>query len=89
MLQLLNSSPTTPLSTAGLSWYVHPDITDILRVAKKDSNTKRRFKRAKKPTSFQLTDTYYTTTRNKVYDKKTTYTCSINRNSDKLPMKCS
>jgi hypothetical protein len=33
-----------------------PDITDILKVAKKDSNTKRRFKHAKKPTNLQLTD---------------------------------
>jgi hypothetical protein len=29
-----------------------PDITDILKVVKKDSNTKRRFRHAKKPTIF-------------------------------------
>ncbi len=34
-----------------------PDITDILKVAKKDSNTKKSFRGAKKPTNFQLTDT--------------------------------
>jgi hypothetical protein len=38
------------------------DITDILKVAKKNSYTKRRFKCVKKPTNFQLTDTNYTTT---------------------------
>jgi hypothetical protein len=63
---------------------LEPDITDILKVAKKDSNTKRRFWLAKKPTNFQLTDTNYTTTGNDVYDKKPTYNwCSLNRNSDK------
>ncbi len=46
-----------------------PDIKDILKVAKKDSNTKKRFKHAKKPTNFQLTDTNYTTTGNNVCDK--------------------
>jgi hypothetical protein len=60
-----------------------PDITDILQVAKKDSNTKRRFRRAKKPIIFQFTDMNCTTTRNEVCDKKTTYTCLLNRNSDK------
>jgi hypothetical protein len=39
-----------------------PEITDILKVVKKDSNTKRRFRHAKKPLNFQLTDTNYTTT---------------------------
>jgi hypothetical protein len=38
------------------------NITDILKVLKKNSNTKRRFLHAKKPTNFQLTDTNYTTT---------------------------
>jgi hypothetical protein len=37
----------------------------------------------KKPTNFQLTDTNYTTTENDVCDKKPTYTCSPDRNSDK------
>jgi hypothetical protein len=60
-----------------------PDITDILKVAKKDSNTKRRFQCAKKPTNFQLTDTNYTTTGNNVCDKKPTYNCLSTRNSDK------
>jgi hypothetical protein len=60
-----------------------PDITDILKVAKKDSNTKRRFRRAKRPTIFQFTDTNYTTTGNKVCYKKNTYTCLPDRNSDK------
>ncbi len=46
-----------------------PDITDIPKVAKKDTNTKRRFRCAKKPTNFQLTDTNYTTTGNKVCDE--------------------
>jgi hypothetical protein len=54
-----------------------------LKLAEKDSNTMRRFRHAKNPTNFQLTDTNYTTTRNKVCDKKPTYTCSPNRNSDK------
>jgi hypothetical protein len=48
-----------------------PDITDILKVAKADSNTKRRFQCAKIPTNFQLTDTNYTTTGNNVCDKNT------------------
>jgi hypothetical protein len=48
-----------------------PDITDILKVAKKDSNTKRRFRHAKKPTIFQFTDRNCTTIGNKVCDKKT------------------
>jgi hypothetical protein len=39
-----------------------PEITDTLNVAKKDSNTKRRFRHAKKPTNFQLTEANYTTT---------------------------
>ncbi len=39
-----------------------PEITDILKVAKKNSNTKRRFRHAKKLTNSQLTDTNYTTT---------------------------
>ncbi len=61
-----------------------PDITDILKVARKnDSNTKRRFWRAKNPTNFQLTDTNYTTTGNDVCDNKPTYNCSPARNSDK------
>ncbi len=60
-----------------------PDITDILKFAKKDRNTTRRFRHAIKPTYFQLTDTNYTTTGNKVCDKKPTYTCSPDRNSDK------
>ncbi len=42
-----------------------PDITDILKVAKNDSNTRRRFRHVKKPTNFQLTDTNYTTTARK------------------------
>jgi hypothetical protein len=60
-----------------------PDITDILKVAKRDSDTKRRFWHSKKPTNFQLTDTSYTSTGNDVCNKKTTYTCSPDRNSDK------
>jgi hypothetical protein len=60
-----------------------PDITDVLKVAKIDSNTKRRLKCTKKPTNFQLTDTNYTTTGNNVCDEKPTYTCSPDRNSDK------
>ncbi len=66
-----------------------PDITDKLKVAKKDSNTKRRFKHANKPTNFQLTDANYTTTGNGICDEKPTYTCSPDRNSDKIPMNCS
>jgi hypothetical protein len=31
---------------------LEPDISDILKVAKKDSNTRRRFWHAKKPTNF-------------------------------------
>jgi hypothetical protein len=45
-----------------------PDITDLLKVAKRDSGTKRRFKRAKKPPNFQLTDTNYTSKGNNVCD---------------------
>jgi hypothetical protein len=59
-----------------------PDITDILKVAKKNSNTKIRFRCAKKPTNFQLTDMNYTTTGNKVCDEKPTYPCSPDKNSD-------
>jgi hypothetical protein len=58
-------------------------LKQILKVAKKDSNTKRRFRRAKKPTNFQLTNTNYTTTGNKVCKKNPTYTCLPDRNSDK------
>jgi hypothetical protein len=57
-----------------------PDITDILKVTKADSNTKRRFQSAKIP---QLTDTNYTTTGNNLCDEKPTYNCSPARNSDK------
>jgi hypothetical protein len=60
-----------------------PDITDILKVVKRDSNTKRRFRRAEKPTNFQLTDTNYQTTGNNVCDEKPTYNCLSTRNSDK------
>ncbi len=60
-----------------------PDITDILKMAKRDSNTKRRFWRAKKQTNFQLTDTNYTTTGNNVCDKQLTYSCLPTRTSDK------
>ena len=60
-----------------------PDITDILKVPKRDSDTKRRFHPAKNPTNFQLTDTNYTTTGNNVCDKKPTYNCLPTRNSDK------
>ncbi len=60
-----------------------PEITDILKVAKKDSNTKRGFRHAKKPTIFQFTDTNYTTTGNEVCDEKPTYICSPDRNRDK------
>ncbi len=59
------------------------DITDMLKVAKKDSNTKRWFWHAKKPTNFQLTDMNYTTTGNAVCDKTPTYNCLPGRNSDK------
>jgi hypothetical protein len=62
---------------------LEPDITDVLKVAKKNSNTKRRFKRAKKPTNFQLTDTNYKTTENDVCDENPTNNCQPNRNSDK------
>jgi hypothetical protein len=61
-----------------------PDITDILKIAKSDSNTKRRFWRATNPTNFQLTDTDYKTTGNDVCDEKPTYNCSSARNSDKI-----
>jgi hypothetical protein len=61
-----------------------PDITDILKVAKRDSNTKRRFQCAKNPANFfQLIDTNYTTTGNNICDKKPTYNCLPARNSDK------
>ncbi len=59
------------------------DITDILKVAKKDSNTKRRFWCSKNPTNFQLTDMNYITTGNNIYDEKNTYNCLLTRNSDK------
>jgi hypothetical protein len=60
-----------------------PDITDILKVAKADSNTKKRFQCAKTPTNFKLTDMDYTTTGNNNCDKKTTYNSLPARNSDK------
>jgi hypothetical protein len=60
-----------------------PDITDIPKVAKRGSNTKRRFWGSKNPTNFQLTDTDYITTGNKVCDKTPTYNCLPVRNSDK------
>jgi hypothetical protein len=56
---------------------------NILKVTKKDSNTKRRFRRAKKPTNFQLTDTNYTTTGNKVCDKNPPTPACPTKNSDK------
>jgi hypothetical protein len=66
-----------------------PDITDILKIVKKDSNTKRRFRRAKKPTIFQFTDTNYTTTGNEVCDKKTPTPARPTDTVTKLPMNCS
>jgi hypothetical protein len=36
-----------------------PDLRDILKVAKRDSDKNRKFWRAKNPTNFQLTDTDY------------------------------
>jgi hypothetical protein len=66
-----------------------PDITDILKVAKRDSNTKRRFWHSKKPTNFQFTDTNHTTTGNDVCDKKPTYNCSPTETVTRLPMNCS
>jgi hypothetical protein len=47
---------------------IETSIADILKVAKKDRDTKRRFRHAKKPTNFQLTDMNYTTTGNEVCD---------------------
>jgi hypothetical protein len=52
-----------------------PDITDILKVAKADSNTKRRFQPAKILPNFQLTDTDYTTTGIVACEEKPTYNC--------------
>ncbi len=66
-----------------------PDITDILKVEKKDSNTKRKFEHAKKPTKFQLTDTNYTTTGNNVCDKKPPTPACSTETVTKLPMNCS
>ncbi len=66
-----------------------PYITDILKVAKKDSNTKRRFKHANKPTNFQLTDTNYTTTGNVVCDKNPPTPACPTETMTKLPMNCS
>jgi hypothetical protein len=60
-----------------------PAISDVLKVAKVDGDTKRQFQHAKIPTNFQLTDTSYTTTGNNGCDKKPTYNCSPTRNSDK------
>jgi hypothetical protein len=68
---------------------LEPDITDILKVSKKDSNTKRRFWRARKTTNFQLTDTNYTTTENKICDKKTPTTAHPTKTLTKLLMNCS
>jgi hypothetical protein len=65
------------------------DITDILKVAKRDSNTKRRFWCAKKPTKVQLTDTNYTTTGNDVCDKNPPTTPCPPEKVTKLPMTCS
>jgi hypothetical protein len=66
-----------------------PNITDILKVGKRDSNTKRRFRRAKNPTNFQLTDTNYTTTGNDVFDKNPPTTACPPETVTKLPMDCS
>jgi hypothetical protein len=66
-----------------------PDITDILKVAKRDSNTKIRFQHAKNPTNFQLTGTNYTTTGNDICDKKPTYNCRLPAIVTKLAMSCS
>jgi hypothetical protein len=60
-----------------------PDITDVLKVAKKENYTKRRFWHAKKPTNFQLIDMNYTTAGNSMCDKKTTYNYLLARNNDK------
>ncbi len=48
-----------------------PDISDIQKDAKADSNTKKRFQHAKTPTNFELTDMDYTVTGNADCDKKT------------------
>jgi hypothetical protein len=66
-----------------------PDITDILKVAKADSNAKRRFKRAKKPTNFQLTYTNYTATGNDVCDKNPPTPACPTETVTKLPINCS
>jgi hypothetical protein len=65
-----------------------PDITDILKVAKKDSDTKKRFEHAKKPTNFQLTDMNYTTKGNKVCDKNLPTSARPTETVTKLPMNC-
>jgi hypothetical protein len=59
-----------------------PDITDILKDAKADSNTKKRFQRAKAPTNFEHTDTDCTISGNDDCDEKPTYNSLPNRNSD-------
>ena len=59
-----------------------PDITDILKDAKADSNTKKRFQRAKAPTNFEHTDTNCTISGNDDCDEKPTYNSLPTRNSD-------
>jgi hypothetical protein len=68
---------------------LEPDITDILKVAKKDSNTKKWFKHAKKPSNFQLSETNYTTTGNNVCDKNPPTTARPTETVTKLPLNCS
>jgi hypothetical protein len=65
------------------------DITDIMKVSKADSDTKRRFQGTKIPTNFQLIGTYCTTTGNNVCDKNPPTTASLPETVTKLAMNCS
>ena len=63
-----------------------PDITDVLKVAKKDSDTKRRFRRAKNQlTSSSLTQTTQLQETACVTKKPPTTTC-LPETMTKLPM---
>ncbi len=68
---------------------LNPDITDILKVAKRYRNTKRRFQCAENPTNSQLTDINFTTTGNNICDKNPPTTACPPETVIKLAMNCS
>jgi hypothetical protein len=66
-----------------------PDITDVLKVLKRDRKTKRRFWHAKNPSNFQLTDRNYTIQETTFVTKNPPTAACLPETVTKLPMNCS